>query len=86
MLEQSDERGFSAETSADRRFERFAGVKRPMVVAVNDPEQAKNKGSGKRLKGGKETAMIEQKRGSRLCSVCQKYEPHNSRTCPMRNK
>ncbi|KAK1258001.1 hypothetical protein QJS04_geneDACA012747 [Acorus gramineus] len=53
----------------------------PSTVNVHPPNISKTKGSGKRLKGGKEIAM-EEMGNRRTCSVCGKKEKHNARTCP----
>ncbi|KAK1323551.1 hypothetical protein QJS10_CPA02g01016 [Acorus calamus] len=53
----------------------------PSSVNVFPPNISKIKGSGKRLKGGKEIAM-EEMRKRRTCSVCGKKEKHNARTYP----
>ncbi|KAK1298986.1 Protein FAR1-RELATED SEQUENCE 12 [Acorus calamus] len=53
----------------------------PSVVNVHPPNISKTKGSGKRLKGGKEIVMEDMGK-RRTCSVCGKKDKHNARTCP----
>ncbi|KAK1267431.1 hypothetical protein QJS04_geneDACA016864 [Acorus gramineus] len=53
----------------------------PSSINVYPPNVSKTKGSGKRLKGGKEIAMEDMGK-RRTCSVCGKKEKHNARTCP----
>ncbi|XP_019190718.1 PREDICTED: protein FAR1-RELATED SEQUENCE 5-like [Ipomoea nil] len=52
------------------------------TVEVRDPIQAKNKGSGKRLKSAREKAAYKCVKQSRKCHTCDEYG-HNSRTCPL---
>ncbi|XP_031104698.1 protein FAR1-RELATED SEQUENCE 5-like [Ipomoea triloba] len=52
------------------------------TVDVHDPVQAKNKGSGKRLKSARERAARKCAKQSRRCHTCDEYG-HNSRTCPL---
>ncbi|XP_031097041.1 uncharacterized protein LOC116001296 [Ipomoea triloba] len=51
------------------------------TVDVHDSVQAKNKGSGKRLKSARERAASKCAKQSRRCHTCDEYG-HNSRTCP----
>lgn len=68
-------------------IESFVGGSRPNQVHVHDPQQAKTKGSGRRIKSGKEKAMQDKLRSKRLCSICKQYvSGHNSRTCPLKQK
>ncbi|WCJ25499.1 FAR1-related sequence 5 [Euphorbia peplus] len=51
----------------------------------NEPDKVRAKGCGKRLKGGKEKAMMKAKKNkkSRKCSVCGEVgQAHDKRTCP----
>ncbi|XP_019161884.1 PREDICTED: protein FAR1-RELATED SEQUENCE 5-like [Ipomoea nil] len=61
----------------------FCGdVSQGSTVEVRDPIQAKNKGSGKRLKSTREKAASKCVKQSRKCHTCEEYG-HNSRTCPL---
>ncbi|XP_019179603.1 PREDICTED: protein FAR1-RELATED SEQUENCE 5-like [Ipomoea nil] len=61
----------------------FCGdVSQGSTVEVRDPIQAKNKGSGKRLKSKREKAASKCVKQSRKCHTCDEYG-HNSRTCPL---
>ena len=63
-------------------MEDFVGVKVPDQIVVQDPVKASNKGSGKRLKGGKEKAIEKKKKTTqRLCKECNKLAFHDSRNC-----
>ncbi|XP_019176283.1 PREDICTED: protein FAR1-RELATED SEQUENCE 5-like [Ipomoea nil] len=57
-------------------------VSQQSTVEVHDPIQAKNKGSGKRLKSAREKAARKCVKQSRKCHTCDEYR-HNSRTCPL---
>ncbi|XP_031099796.1 protein FAR1-RELATED SEQUENCE 5-like [Ipomoea triloba] len=52
------------------------------TVDVHDPVQAKNKGSGKRLKSARERAASKCAKQSRRYHTCDEYG-HNSRTYPL---
>lgn len=63
------------------RAEKFVG---PIVgddPLVQNPLQSRNKGCGSRIKSAKEIAVQTKKQ--RTCSICNKTEGHNARTCPM---
>ncbi|CAL8084733.1 unnamed protein product [Prunus armeniaca] len=54
-------------------------------TSLNEPDPAKEKGSGKRLKGRKELARENYK--GRRCNGCGKYgQAHDKRNCPMLQK
>ncbi|KAK1307126.1 hypothetical protein QJS10_CPA10g00339 [Acorus calamus] len=62
---------------------RWSTMSIPSSIDVRPPNIARTKGSGKRLKGGMEIAMVEKEKQRRTCSVCGKKEKHNKRSCPM---
>lgn len=64
-----------------RMVESYAGISVPDEINVHPPSQAKNKGSGKRFRGGKEKAMEESHKQKRKCKRCNQYAGHNVRTC-----
>ncbi|XP_074299831.1 protein FAR-RED IMPAIRED RESPONSE 1-like [Silene latifolia] len=53
-------------------------------VTIHPPEQARNKGSGKRLKSAKEQAIEKVAKPKRLCAYCKERVTHDRRTCPLR--
>ncbi|XP_058783612.1 protein FAR1-RELATED SEQUENCE 5-like [Vicia villosa] len=62
--------------------EAFIGSNVPKEIQVLPPEPSNTKGCGKRIKGGKEMAMEQQQKKTRLCRVCKQYAYHDSRNCP----
>ena len=61
--------------------EQYVGVMVPNVVTIREPVQARNKGSGKRIKRSAEMCLAKKKKGTSKCSRCGKYATHNSRIC-----
>ncbi|XP_074315600.1 protein FAR1-RELATED SEQUENCE 5-like [Silene latifolia] len=53
-------------------------------VTIHPPEQARNKGSGKRLKSAKQQAIEKAAKPKRLCAYCKERVTHDRRTCPLR--
>ncbi|CAH9069746.1 unnamed protein product [Cuscuta epithymum] len=78
----SSQQGSAHLTTKASVIERFCGSAAPADVTVLPPQQARNKGCGKRLKGGKEVA-IQSKKKLRLCRTCNEMCNHDSRNCPM---
>nr|GMC80208.1 protein FAR1-RELATED SEQUENCE 5-like [Ipomoea batatas] len=64
-------------------IEAVCGSSVPSEVSVLPPKKAKNKGSGKRIKGFKEIAIEESKK-ERTCKTCNK-PGHDSRNCSSSN-
>ncbi|KAG9457765.1 hypothetical protein H6P81_002273 [Aristolochia fimbriata] len=66
------------------QFEPDYGTKMrmPQEIHVHPPDIAKTKGSGKRLKGGKEKAMEQTAKKLRLCHGCGARGEHDKRNCP----
>ncbi|XP_074299569.1 protein FAR-RED IMPAIRED RESPONSE 1-like [Silene latifolia] len=52
-------------------------------VTIHPPEQARNKGSGKRLKSAKQQAIEKAAKPKRLCAYCKEIVNHDRRTCPL---
>jgi hypothetical protein len=72
----------STQTKA-KEVESFIGCDLPKEVEIHPPRSSKTKGSGKRIKGGKEQAIEQQqKKAKRRCNTCQQYVYHDSRNCP----
>ncbi|CAH9076411.1 unnamed protein product [Cuscuta europaea] len=69
-------------TSKNSTIQQFCGATAPSEVNVLPPQQARNKGCGKRLKGGKEVA-IQSKKKLRLCRTCNEMCHHDRCNCPM---
>ena len=66
------------------RADKFVGpipVEEPLIL---NPLSSRNKGCGSRIKSSKEISMKSRK--MRTCSVCNKVDGHNARTCPMAKK
>ncbi|KAJ8446532.1 hypothetical protein Cgig2_027494 [Carnegiea gigantea] len=63
-------------------FESFIGSSVPERIDILPPKQCHTKGSGKRLKGGKEKSMEQHQKKQRLCKACGQHSYHNSRNCP----
>ncbi|CAH9124610.1 unnamed protein product [Cuscuta epithymum] len=61
----------------------FYGSSIPSEVNVHPPEIARNKGCGKRIKGGKEKSIEASKKSKRLCRTCNELAFHDSRNCPL---
>ncbi|XP_058769118.1 protein FAR1-RELATED SEQUENCE 5-like [Vicia villosa] len=65
--------------------ESFIGFDIPKEVKIHPPQISKTKGSGKRIKGGKEKAIEQQQKRSRLCKACGQYAYHDTRNCPTKS-
>ncbi|CAH9136604.1 unnamed protein product [Cuscuta epithymum] len=70
-------------TTKDSMIQSFYGASRPSDVTVLPPQNAKNKGSGRRIKGAREVSIEENKRPKRLCRSCNEMCNHDSRNCPL---
>ncbi|XP_074301070.1 protein FAR-RED IMPAIRED RESPONSE 1-like [Silene latifolia] len=53
-------------------------------VTIHPPEQARNKGRGKRLKSANNKAIEKAAKPKRLCAYCKERVTHDRRTCPLR--
>ncbi|KAJ9537073.1 hypothetical protein OSB04_029806 [Centaurea solstitialis] len=75
-----------AQKGKEKIMESLLGVSKPDIVAVGNPKDINNKGSGtgKRLKSGKEKAIEKRQKVARLCRLCGEYAFHDSRNCPSR--
>lgn len=62
-------------------MEGLVGVSIPDKVDVKDPEQAKNKGSGKRITGVIENSREKNKKPKRMCGECKQLATHDKRNC-----
>ncbi|XP_019163433.1 PREDICTED: protein FAR1-RELATED SEQUENCE 5-like [Ipomoea nil] len=62
----------------------LCGVQPPQSITIKPPAQAKNKGSGKRLKSNREIAIENSAKVGRKCGLCGEYACHNARSCPSR--
>nr|GMC64729.1 protein FAR1-RELATED SEQUENCE 5-like [Ipomoea batatas] len=79
----------SADITPKRRgkhsvVENFTGTVRVDPVVIRPPVVARNKGRGKRLKGGREVAVTMKKPGGRKCATCGLANGHDSRNCVLR--
>ncbi|CAH9115171.1 unnamed protein product [Cuscuta epithymum] len=64
----------------------FYGSCIPTEVSVHSPQQAQNKGCGKRIKGGKEKAIEVSQKTKRLCRKSNKKGYHDSRNCALNSE
>ncbi|XP_019193982.1 PREDICTED: uncharacterized protein LOC109187981 [Ipomoea nil] len=60
----------------------LCGVEPPERITILAPTQAKNKGTGKRIKSNREMAIEKNSKPGRKCGICGKYDRHNARSCP----
>ncbi|XP_019160898.1 PREDICTED: protein FAR1-RELATED SEQUENCE 5-like [Ipomoea nil] len=60
----------------------LCGVERPMSITILAPVQAKNKGTGKRIKSQRELVVERSAKAGRKCGVCGEYAHHNARSFP----
>lgn len=67
-------------------LEAFAGCSIPEEVEIHPPNQSITKGSGKRIKGGKEEAMEQKQKHPRHCTACGQYAYHDKRNCPAKDQ
>jgi len=63
-------------------LQNFIGSNISDEVEILPPQYANTKGSGKRIKSGKEKAVEQQQKKTRLCKACGEYAYHDSRNCP----
>ncbi|XP_074291766.1 protein FAR1-RELATED SEQUENCE 5-like [Silene latifolia] len=68
----------------DQEMEMLLGCSSSSQVTIHPPEQARNKGSGKRLKSAKQQAIEKAAKPKRLCAYCKERVTHDRRTCPLR--
>ncbi|XP_019183750.1 PREDICTED: putative protein FAR1-RELATED SEQUENCE 10 [Ipomoea nil] len=78
----ADKGGCSSAVDKRSIIELVCGSSVPSGVSILLPNKAKNKGSGRRIKGCKEIA-IEQSKKERTCKSSNKPN-HDSRNCPLR--
>ena len=64
------------------QLEYFIGSTAPEKIEILPPKQSSTKGSGKRIKGGKEQAIEQQQKRKRLCKSCGEQVYHDSRNRP----
>ncbi|RAL42576.1 hypothetical protein DM860_018240 [Cuscuta australis] len=84
LIDKLQDGKLSSDTSSV--FENFCGTSAPSEVRVLPPAQVSTKGSGKRIKGGKEVSIEESNKTKRLCQTCKEYGFHDSRNCPMNHE
>ncbi|XP_074297630.1 uncharacterized protein LOC141628373 [Silene latifolia] len=68
----------------DQEMEILLGCSSSSEVTIHHPEQARNKGSGKRLKSAKQQAIEKAAKPKRLYAYCKERVTHDRRTCPLR--
>ena len=79
----SNMRSDVASTPSD--VEAFIGLNVPKKIHVLPPEPSNTKGCGKQIKGGKEKAIEQQQKRTRLCKTCKRFASHDSRNCPTKS-
>ncbi|XP_074297493.1 uncharacterized protein LOC141628221 [Silene latifolia] len=67
----------------DQEMDILLGCSSSSEVTIHPPEQARNKGSGKRLKSAKQQAIDKAAKPKRLCAYCKERVTHDRRTCPL---
>ncbi|XP_019197079.1 PREDICTED: protein FAR1-RELATED SEQUENCE 5-like [Ipomoea nil] len=67
-------------------IEAFCGVQPPPCITIKPLAQAKNKGSGKRIKSNRDIAIEKSVKVGRKCGVCGEYARHNARSCPSKQR
>lgn len=72
--------------SKSNDLESFTGCSVPKEIEIHPPKPSTTKGSGKRIKGGKEMAMEQQEKHRRHCKCCGQYAYHDSRNCPTKDQ
>ena len=82
LLTEVKELDSSISASKMTELESFIRSSAPYQLDILPPKQSHTKGSGKRLRGGKEKAMEQQGKQLRLCKACGKQAYHDSRNCP----
>ena len=82
VIKEMKELNGSASESKMSELESFIGSSAPEQIDILPPKQCNTKGSGKRIKGGKEKAMEQQSKRLRLCKACGQQAYHDSRNCP----
>nr|GMC64498.1 protein FAR1-RELATED SEQUENCE 5-like [Ipomoea batatas] len=60
----------------------LCGVCPPQSISTKPPAQAKNRGSGKRIKSKRELAIEAREKGEHKCGACGLYRRHDRRNCP----
>ncbi|XP_074288158.1 protein FAR-RED IMPAIRED RESPONSE 1-like [Silene latifolia] len=67
-----------------QEMEILLGCSSSSEVTIHPPEQARNKGSEKRLKLAKQQAIEKAAKPKRLCVYCKERVTHDRKTCPLR--
>ncbi|XP_031112001.1 protein FAR1-RELATED SEQUENCE 5-like [Ipomoea triloba] len=79
---QTDGRTVAAKLGNAAIIQTMCGTPSSLPVTIRPPVVAKNKGSGKRLKGAREKAITSKKKG-RKCHTCDLALGHDTRNCPL---
>lgn len=82
MEKQLDDFDGSSKQNRTDDLQNFIGSNIPDEVEILPPQYANTKGSGKRIKSGKEKAVEQQQKKTRLCKACGEYAYHDSHNCP----
>ena len=82
VLKEMKELNGGTSESKMSELESFIGSSAPDQIDILPPKQCNTKGSGKRIKGGKEKALEQQGKRLRSCKACGQQAYHDSRNCP----
>ncbi|CAA0815811.1 Unknown protein [Striga hermonthica] len=85
-IKDTNETGDATNIGKEHQFESSLGMAAPREVNIHPPTQSKNKGSGKRLRSGKEKAIEESQKKRRTCKSCGEIAGHNIRICPKKQQ
>ncbi|KAH6815619.1 hypothetical protein C2S51_020439 [Perilla frutescens var. frutescens] len=77
----SDDNISSSASIKKKLFDQYYDSNTPTEVSVLPPNQVKTKGSGRRLKPGKEKDMERKSKPPRMCNKCKQMSYHDARNC-----
>ncbi|KAJ8419737.1 hypothetical protein Cgig2_030248 [Carnegiea gigantea] len=72
--------------SKSKDLESFVGCDLPKEVEIHPPKPSTTKGSGKRIKGGREEAMEQKQKHPMHCTSCGQYAYHDRQNCPAKDQ
>ena len=69
-----------------KQIDMLLGTSSPIDIEIENPSQANNKGSRKRLRSGKEIIIEKVSKEARRCNRCGKHVYHDARNFPLKKK